>query len=174
MWLINNIIWQHSQHIAETCFIKFWMWKKLVECILRDIYSAAICDVFVIHELVYNIIYRWQFIFYFTEDCFLVCHLLFMINYFLFMIDFWIPHANFKLFIWLFSEYSYWWFLIKNIEESIHGYVLPCSISNLDLFWNASTISASKHFYLNEYVSSIFIYLISKMINYLMELAIPN
>ena len=41
-------------------------------------------------------------------------------------------------------------------------------------FKNALTVSASKHFCLNEYVFPIFIYLISKMINCLMELAIPN
>ena len=41
-------------------------------------------------------------------------------------------------------------------------------------FENISKVSASKYFYLNEYVSSIFAYLISKMINCLMELAIAN
>ena len=42
-------------------------------------------------------------------------------------------------------------------------------------FENALTVSVSKHVCLNEYVLSIlFIYLISKMINCLMERAIPN
>ena len=41
-------------------------------------------------------------------------------------------------------------------------------------FENALTISVSKHFYLHEHVLFIASYLISKMINCLMELAIPN
>ena len=41
-------------------------------------------------------------------------------------------------------------------------------------FENALIVSASKHFCLHEYVLSIFIYLSSKMVNCLMELAIPN
>ena len=189
LWLMCKIYWQHSQDITVTFFTFFWMWKRET-CWMHfnvnfniDISIAAIYEIFDIHELAEftgNFFYLFDFIlidwfffffffyffylviFYFTENCFLVCHLLFMIDYLLFMIDFRIPHANFKFLFWLFSECPCWWFLIKNIEENIHGYVLSCSVS------------ASKDFLLNEYVFSIFIYLISEMMNCLMELAIPN
>ena len=152
-----------------------WKKKKLVECIFMymfniNISAADIYDIFDIHKLAKFT--GGSSFFYFTENCFLVCHLLFMIDCLLFMIDFLIPHANFKFLFWLFSE-CLCRYLIKNIEENIHGYVLSRSVSNLDVE-NALTVSASKHFCLNEYVFSIFIYLIGNMINFLIELAIPN
>ena len=62
--------------------------------------------------------------------------------------------------------------LIIKIEENVHGYVLSSSVSNLDFF--KKHFNSIKHFWLNEYIFSIFIHLNSEMINCLMELAIPN
>ena len=117
--MIYKIFWQRTQHIAVTCFIFLQMWKKT----------------FWMHFKLnfWYIWYTWtctggSSFFSFTENYFIVFHLLFMI-------DFRMPHLNFKFLFWLFSECPCWWFLIKSIEENIHGYVLSCSVSKLDLFW---------------------------------------
>ena len=90
-------------------------------------------------QMVVHFLFYWKFFF--------GLRFLLMIEYLLFMMDFRTLHADFKLLFWIFSEGPFWWFLIKNIEENIHGYVLLCSLSNLDLFWkcfNSISIQALK------------------------------
>ena len=146
--LIYTIFWKHSEHFVLTCSIFFLDVKKR------------------------NLLYAVYLKIHFPENSCLVCRLLFLTDYLLLMIEFRIRHAKFKLFFESLANVFVLWFLIKNIEENIHGYVLSCSVSNLDLLENALTVLASK--YLNESVFSMLIYLINKMINCLLELAITN
>ena len=91
-----------------------------------DISVAVIYDIFDIHEFAEftggsSFLFYWKLLF----------SLSFVVyNYFISMIDFQIPHADFKFLFWGFSECPFWWFLIKNIEENIHGYVVVLIIKS--------------------------------------------
>ena len=151
--------------------------RQLVECILMQIFNigisiAAIYDMFDIHELAE---FRWQqvVIFYFTESCFLVCHLLFMIDYLVFMIFEYFMQISSFCFDFLANVLG-GDFYLKTLKRTYMGMFCRAQYQTQTCFENALAVSASKDFCLNEYVFSVFIYLISKMINCLMELAIPN